>query len=105
MVAEFCENSPPESKWLREYNTINENEIAHHDLTKLPNGNVLTLIWERIPLAQAVSLGASTTSDIFLEKIIEVDPSDNSIVWQWKSWEHIVQDYFFEAKQLRKSAH
>ena len=79
-----------------EYNTINENEIAHHDLTKLPNGNVLTLIWERIPLAEARSLGASTTSDIFLEKIIEIDPSDNSIVWQWKSWEHIVQDYFSE---------
>ena len=77
-----------------EYNTVNENEIAHHDLTKLPNGNVLTLIWERIPLAQAISLGASTTSDIFLEKIIEVDPSDNSIVWQWKSWEHGVQDFF-----------
>ena len=36
-----------------EYNTINENEIAHHDLTKLPNGNVLTLIWERSPLAEA----------------------------------------------------
>ena len=77
-----------------EYNTVNSNEIAHHDLTKLPNGNILTLIWERIPLAQALSLGASTTSDIFLEKIIEIDPSDNSIVWQWKSWEHIVQDFF-----------
>jgi len=83
----------PEGEVVWEYNTVNENEIAHHDLTKLPNGNVLTLIWERIPLAQAISLGASTTSDIFLEKIIEVDPSDNSIVWQWKSWEHGVQDF------------
>ena len=84
----------PQGEVVWEYNTVNENEIAHHDLTKLPNGNVLTLIWERIPLAQAISLGASTTSDIFLEKIIEVDPSDNSIVWQWKSWEHGVQDFF-----------
>ena len=84
----------PQGEVVWEYNTVNENEIAHHDLTKLPNGNVLTLIWERIPLAQAISLGASTTSDIFLEKIIEVDPSDNSIVWQWKSWEHGIQDFF-----------
>ena len=77
-----------------EYNTISNNEIAHHDLTKLPNGNVLTLIWKRIPLAQAISLGASTTTDIFLEKIVEISPSDNQIVWQWKSWDHLVQDFF-----------
>lgn len=77
-----------------EYSVVTNNELAHHDLAKLPNGNVITLIWERIPLAQALTMGASTTTDIFLEKIIEINPNNNEIVWQWKSWEHIVQDQF-----------
>lgn len=86
----------PENELVWEYSIVSENELAHHDLTKLPNGNVLTLVWERIPLAQALSMGASTTMDLFLEKIVEINPSNNEIVWQWKSWEHIVQDQFEE---------
>ncbi len=84
----------PESEVIWEYSIVSENELAHHDLTKLPNGNILTLVWERIPLAQALSMGASTTMDLFFEKIVEIDPSNNEIVWQWKSWEHLVQDQF-----------
>lgn len=84
----------PESEVLWEHSIVSENELAHHDLTKLPNGNILTLVWERIPLAQALSMGASSSMDLFFEKIVEIDPSNNQVVWQWKSWEHLVQDQF-----------
>lgn len=77
-----------------EHSIVSNDELAHHDLDILPNGNIITLVWERIPLAQAISMGASTTTDIFLEKIVEINPQDNSIVWQWKSWEHLVQNQF-----------
>lgn len=84
----------PENEVVWGHSIVSENELAHHDLTKLPNGNILTLVWERIPLAQALTMGASTSMDLFFEKIVEIDPANNQVVWQWKSWEHLVQDQF-----------
>ncbi len=82
-----------EGNILWEYVLATENEITHHDLTQLPNGNILVLVWERIPLAEATAVGLNSTSDIFTEKVIEINPDSNEIVWQWKSWDHIVQDF------------
>jgi len=38
---------------LWEYTIASETELAHHDLEMLPNGNVLTMVWEKIPTEQA----------------------------------------------------
>ncbi len=75
-----------------EYALHDENELLHHDFSILPNGNVMVLVWERIAAAEAVANGVERTSDLFTEKIIEIDPTNNTIVWQWRSWEHGVQD-------------
>lgn len=37
---------------LWEYTIASETELAHHDLEMLPNGNVLTIVWEKIPTEQ-----------------------------------------------------
>jgi len=76
--------------WEYERNT--ENELLHHDFTLLPNGNILTLVWERIPTEQAVLGGINTDQDVFLEKIIEIHPESKTIVWEWRSWQHLIQD-------------
>ena len=60
----------------------------------LPNGNILLMVWERITNDIAVSNGADFNTDIFTEKIIEVNPSNNEVVWEWRSWDHIIQDKF-----------
>ncbi len=78
---------------LWEYELSTANEITHHDLTKLPNGNVLVLVWERIPNEDAIAVGLNNSTDIFTEKLIEIDPETDTIVWEWRSWEHIVQDF------------
>ena len=75
-----------------EYALHTEDELLHHDFSILPNGNVIVLVWERISAAEAVAHGVDRTTDLFAEKIIEIDPSTNSVVWQWRSWEHGVQD-------------
>ena len=75
-----------------EYSINSENELMHHDFTILPNGNVLTLVWERILLKDALDNGIKRESDLFAEKIVEINPITNEIVWQWRSWEHKVQD-------------
>ena len=37
-----------EGDLLWEYSLFNENEILHHDVEQLSNGNVLALVWEKI---------------------------------------------------------
>lgn len=76
--------------WEYEYNTTKN--ISHHDVEWLPNGNVLFLAWEKIDVTQAQQLGIITTDDIFPEKLVEVNPITNEIVWEWNSWDHSVQD-------------
>lgn len=76
--------------WEYEVNT--EDEILHHDFVVLPNNNIVTMIWERISAAEASAAGFPRTTDIFLEKIIEINPETNEVVWQWRSWDHTVQD-------------
>lgn len=70
---------------------------AHHDLAVLPNGNVLAIVWERIPIAEVVDRGGDLRFHPVTERwpdlIVELDPMSDSIVWQWRAWDHLVQDY------------
>ena len=77
---------------LWEYAIDSSTELAHHDLERLPNGNVMTIVWEKIPTQQAKALGAQTEGPIYLEKLVEIDPNTNEIVWQWRSVDHLIQD-------------
>jgi hypothetical protein len=80
-----------------EYGLHTNEELLHHDFEVLPNGNVLVLVWERIPTVEAKAAGVVLDVDVFPEKIIEIDPTTNSIVWEWRSWEHLVQDQLPDA--------
>ena len=75
-----------------EYNYSAADHLAHHDVKMLPNGNVLFLAWERISAAAAQAAGVDVTHDIFPEKLMEIDPVTDEVVWEWHSWDHIIQD-------------
>ncbi|WP_375242256.1 aryl-sulfate sulfotransferase [Lacinutrix sp.] len=75
-----------------EYTISSENEIAHHDVEMLPNGNVLVLVWDKIDEQEAEANGAFGSSNIYPEKLVEINPNTNAIVWHWRSWQHIIQD-------------
>ena len=75
-----------------EYETASANQLAHHDVELLPNGNVLFLVWEKITAITAQQQGVNTTVDIYPEVLIEVNPNTNQIEWEWHSWNHIIQD-------------
>ena len=75
-----------------EYTLSNSQFVLHHDVEMLPNGNVLLLVWERITEADAALQGSANPGDIFPEKLIEIDPTTDTVVWEWRSFEHIVQD-------------
>lgn len=84
--------------WSFVYN--DENVRSHHDFQVMPNGNVLVLAWEVISSEDAISAGRNPDlldENLWPEKIIEVKPgiegSADEIVWEWRAWDHIIQDY------------
>jgi len=81
------------------YTISNSLECQHHDVKALPNGNVLAIVWESKTSAEAIAEGrnpALTTTRVLSEKIIEIQPTGattGTIVWEWKLWDHMVQDF------------
>ena len=70
----------------------------HHDLARLPNGNVLLIAWELISVADAVASGRDPVflaDELWPDHIVEVESAGSStnIVWEWHVWDHLVQDF------------
>ena len=69
----------------------------HHDIEPMPNGNLLIIAWEKKTPAEAFADGrtAPLTGDLLPTLIAELEPvgnNDANIVWEWRIWDHIVQD-------------
>ena len=68
----------------------------HHDVFYMPhNGHVLMVAWEGRSEEEALAAGrpAGTFDDLhelWVDKIVEVDPATNRIVWEWRTWDHLV---------------
>lgn len=81
-------------RWRFEY--ASRTHLQHHDIAPMPNGNVLLLAWERHSNDEAMAMGRDpallTSSSFWSEKIVEVDPATDEIVWEWRVWDHLVQD-------------
>ena len=69
----------------------------HHDIAPMPNGNILMIAWELKTKAEAIAAGRDTNllvdDVLWPDYIIEVNPNLDSIVWEWHSWDHLVQDF------------
>jgi hypothetical protein len=72
--------------------------IHHHDLEKLPNGNILAVIWERVTADKAIALGRNPEhvpedAGLWFDGIVEVNPLTAEIVWEWSVKHHLIQDF------------
>jgi len=83
--------------WDLEYHS--EKRVPHHDAIKLPNGNALLICWEMIDEKEAVAQGrrAETVKESHLQPdcLVEIRPTGpktGEIVWEWRSWDHLIQD-------------
>ena len=74
----------------------------HHDLLKLPNGNVLILSDEFLSREEAIALGANpdslacSPSRIGGAQVVEARPTgpeSAEIVWEWSVFDHLIQDF------------
>ena len=81
------------------YTISSTTECQHHDIYPMPNGNILAIVWEVHTNTEAIAEGRNpslTNTTIWSEKIIELQPVGNNsatIVWEWHSWDHLIQDY------------
>ncbi len=81
------------------FNYYSNDYCSHHDVTYLPNGDILMIAWEYKSYDQAVAAGRNPTNidtALWSGEIIEVKPTGTTggdIVWQWHAWDHLIQDY------------
>ena len=69
--------------------------VSHHDICPMPNGNVLFIVYERRTVAQLTAVGSTLTTEMWPDKIVEVEPTGlttGNVVWEWKSFDHLMQD-------------
>ena len=86
-----------EGELLWSYRIAGNDFQAHHDIAPMPNGNFLVLVWERRNQATAQMAGREEAGEIWSECILELEILDNNeakIVWEWRLWDHLVQDKF-----------
>ncbi|MES9970055.1 MAG: aryl-sulfate sulfotransferase, partial [Candidatus Thiodiazotropha sp.] len=83
-----------------EYSYSSSSYLQHHDVEMLPNGNLLMIAWQVKSEAEALAAGRDPSllndGELWPDSVIEVRPTganSGEIVWQWQSWDHLVQDY------------
>lgn len=76
----------------------------HHDIAPMPNGNILMISWENKSSLEASLAGRDTTAlvqgQLWPDYILEINPSNNEIVWEWHTWDHLVQDFNSEKENF-----
>jgi len=84
------------------YDLVTDHSMLHHDVVPLPNGNLLGIVWDRRNLEALEDVGYDLDNlndgldEILSERIIEfkpVFPDTIEIVWEWDSWNHLVQNH------------
>ena len=89
--------------WQLDYSTPNYTQ--HHDIKRLPNGNIIMLVVEKKTVAEAIAAGFNPTNFqpevsqkgyMLPDCIIEIQPTlpiGGTVVWEWHVWDHLIQDY------------
>jgi hypothetical protein len=87
-----------------EWRLSSAERMHHHDVTALPNGNVLLLAWEVKSPEEARRAGRRVDQipeqglwpDLVLE-IEPVRPNGAKVAWEWHVWDHLIQSHDPEA--------
>ncbi len=86
---------------LWEFELSDETRRQHHDIEPMPGGNVLIVAWESRTYEEAVQAGINPArmvqDEIWPDVIVEVEPvypDGGRIVWEWRAWDHLVQELY-----------
>ncbi len=80
--------------------------MQHHDIKRLPNGNIVMLVVEKKTLPEIIAAGFDTSKfqepdfrqkQIMLpDMVVEIQPafpSGGTVVWEWHVWDHLIQSH------------
>jgi hypothetical protein len=89
-----------EGELVWDFKLTTDKQLPHHDITRLPNGNVLMIVWDRKTIPEAIAAGRKpdlVDRRLFLlDCLLEVKPTGKTtgeVVWEWHLWDHLVQDH------------
>jgi hypothetical protein len=89
-----------DGKLVWDFTYVSDTQLPNHDICKLPNGNVLMIVWEKKSAQDAVAAGRrpETVGDSYLlaDYILEIQPTGENtgkVVWEWRPWDHLVQAF------------
>jgi len=89
-----------DGEMIWEYVTDQAVQRIHHDIEPLPNGNILAIVWERIPMEEYVAAGRdpdTVPNDVlWLDTVHEIKPigkTKGEVVWSWSPWNHLIQNF------------
>ena len=91
-----------DSELVWEHQFIGAETHQHHAIDIMPNGSILVIAWDYHSLDEALAMGLDPQfvdtefkdhPYLLPDIIIEIDPSTDEWVWQWDTWDHLVQDF------------
>lgn len=89
--------------WYLDFST--DNYMQHHDIRIMPNGNILMLVIEKKTYAEVIAAGFNPNKFqpeiaqkgmMVPDYVVEIHPtypSGGTVVWEWHTWDHLIQDY------------
>ncbi len=91
------EEVDPDGDIVWRFDYADDEVMQHHDLEPLPNGNVLFIVWERIPEPKLPRPGAtlrcSPPASCGPTRSWSTGPRPTRSCWEWRVWDHLVQDH------------
>jgi hypothetical protein len=83
-----------------EWKLSDASRVQHHDVTALPNGNVLLLAWEAKSPEEARRKGRRPDRipepGLWVDYVLEIEPvrpRGANVVWEWHVWDHLIQSH------------
>jgi len=89
--------------WSLDFST--DTYMQHHDIRRLPNGNILMLVIEKKTYNEAIAAGFNPAKFqpeiaqkgmMLPDYVVEIQPTKpvgGKVVWEWHTWDHLIQDY------------
>ena len=66
---------------------------------KMPNGNVLMVVWDKKTTDEAIAAGRKkelVSNYLLPDSVVEIKPTGKTtgeVVWEWHLWDHLIQDH------------
>lgn len=93
-VGGMVQEIAPNGDVVWEFVYSNSDHVSHHDITLMPDGNVLMTAWEVKSASEMEAAGYTGNKERWVTHFIEVaqDGTGGKIVWEWHMFDHLVQD-------------